>query len=188
MRQLGTFIIGIAFLLAITFVLRHDFDYVSGVITKNDIRGLVVWQTNWDDALADAAARNKPVLVEFMERSSQSCLDLANKSWLRADIVAATQDYVPVMVDMDARPDLVRQYGIEKVPSLVILDATTRSIIRDARHSNFSPDVLLVWLKPDAQPRWNTSSLWTNSGGDSGNGMMGSQHGAFGGQSNAFSP
>jgi hypothetical protein len=156
MKAVAQIIVGLLFLLMISTGLRYVFNIVRRAVTEGGVRGLVLWEDNWNDAMAKAAARNKPLLVEFARESSPTCRDLAKKGWSRGDIVGATADYVPLLVDVDSNPDLVKQYSIGPVPSLLVIDAKTQSIIRDGRGDAFTPDELLVWLKPDAQPRWNT--------------------------------
>ena len=48
-------------------------------------------------------------------------------------------------------------YEIQIVPSLVVIDARSQEIVNDGRDCVFSPDELLVWLKPDAKPRRDLS-------------------------------
>ena len=82
---------------------------------------------------------------------------MAKKCWGRLDIATAATDYVPVLVDIDEHPELGRQYEIATVPSLVVIDAKSQTIIRDGRDSIFSPEELLAWLKPNSPPKWNTA-------------------------------
>jgi hypothetical protein len=152
-------IIGTAFLLIIGFGLRHVFDRVRAAITGDNIYGLVAWHFNWDDALADAKRRHRPMLVEFCRESSPGCVELAKKGWSHGDIMAATADYVTVMINVDLHPDLMKQFGIATVPSLAVIDAQSQQIIRDGRDTAFTHDELLMWLKPDAQPPLDTSKL-----------------------------
>jgi hypothetical protein len=150
-------ITGLIFMLMIAAGLRHILSFVRGAITEGGIRGMVLWQTDWNDALTDAAAQHKRVLVEFARESSPNCHELAKKCWSRMDIVSATSDYVPVLVDIGTHPELAKQYGITTVPSIVVIDARSQAILHDGRDVTFSPDELLVWLKPDARPKLNIS-------------------------------
>jgi hypothetical protein len=163
MKSLASLIPGLIFMLLIAAGLRHIFGLVRGAVTGEGIRGLVLWQSDWNDALAEGVAQHKGVLVEFARESSPNCHELAKKGWSRMDIATAATDYVPVLVDIDAHPELAKQYDIATVPSLVVIDAKDQTIIRDGRDSNFTPDELLAWLKPGSQPKWNFSTFQDNS-------------------------
>jgi hypothetical protein len=159
LKYLSQAIIGVAFLLIVGFGLRHVFDRVRGAITGDSIYGLVAWHFNWDDAVAEAKRRHRPILVEFSRDSSLGCKQLGKKGWSRGDIAAATADYVTMMVDVDSHPELMKQFGVATVPSLALVDADSQQIVRDGRDTTFTPDELLLWLKPDAQPPLDTSKL-----------------------------
>ena len=158
MKSVIQLVTGLIFMLMLTAGLRYVFGIVRGAVNGEGIRGMVLWQSDWNDALEEAAARHKPVLVEFARESSASCHELAKKSWSRMDIATAASDnYEPVLVDIAAHPDLARQFQIATVPSLLVIDARSQTIIRDGRDETFSPNELLHWLKPDSHPLGNVS-------------------------------
>ena len=178
MKQLASIIVGSIFMLVLAAGLRHVFEKVRGAITGEGIAGLVLWQSDWNDALAQAASRHKMVLAEFARDGSPACRELAKTGWSRMDIVSATSDYVPVLVDIGAHPDLAKQFSIATVPSLVVIDPQSQSIVRDGRDQHFSPDDLLLWLNPDAQPKWN-NSFPENNGFSSQNNSFQNQQSPF---------
>ena len=157
MKAITQLVVGLVVLLMVAAGLRYLFDRVRHAVTDGNIYGLVLWENDWNDAIAKASAQNKPLLVEFARGSSANCRDLAKNGWSRADIVGATSGYVPLMVDVDSNPDLARQYDIGPVPSLVVIDAKSQSILRDGRGQAFKPDDLLLWLDPNAPPKLNGS-------------------------------
>jgi len=171
---------GLMFMLILAAGLRFIFHAVSGKITGEGIRGMVLWQSDFNDALAQAAAQHKQVLVEFARDSSPNCHELAKNAWSRFDIANATSDYVPVMVDVAAHPDLATQYDIATVPSLVVIDAENQTIIRDGRDRTFSPDELLLWLKPGSKPISNFSMPQ--------DGLFDPQKSQFNAQASTYSP
>jgi thiol:disulfide interchange protein len=152
MNRFAIIIPGLIFMLMLAAGLRFIFHTVIGKITGEGIRGMVLWQSDFNNALAQAAAQHKQVLIEFARDSSTNCHDLAKNAWSRFDIAGAATDYVPVMVDIAAHPDLATKYDIATVPSLVVIDAKSQTIIRDGRDRMFSPDELLLWLKPGSTP------------------------------------
>jgi hypothetical protein len=180
MKPLVQLICGLVMLLAIAAGLRYVFGIVQKGLSGHGVRGMVLWEDDWNKAITEASTRHKKVLVEFARESSQSCQDLAKKGWSRMDIVSATSDYVPVMVDMDEHAELARQFAIATVPSLVVIDPDTQSVIRDGRDQTFTPDELLVWLKPDARTNWDLATPPSFT--------LDPQKNVMGQQGNAFSP
>jgi len=180
MRRFVIVIPCLIFMLMLAAGLRFIFHAVSGRITGEGIRGMVLWQSDFNDALAQAAAQHKDVLVEFARESSPNCHELAKNGWSRFDIASAVSDYVPVLVDIAAHPDLARQYDIATVPSLVVIDAESQTIIRDGRDQPFSPDELLLWLKPDSKPISNFSMPQDR--------LFNPQKSDFDAQTNTYSP
>ena len=179
MKYVAQFIAGLIFMAMLAVGLRHIYSIVQGAITGEGIRGMVLWQTDWNDALAQAVQQHKRVLVEFARESSPNCHELAKKGWSRLDIAnAASDDYVPVLVDIAKHPDLARQYEIATVPALVVIDARSHEILHDGRDETFTPDELLLWLKPDAQPKWN-NSISQDSPFDSQKSLFNSQKSPF---------
>jgi Thioredoxin-like len=179
MKALIQIAAGAIFLIMLATGLRYVFGIVRTAITEGGVRGMVLWQTDWNDALADAAARHKRVLVEFARESSPNCHELAKKCWSRMDIVSVTSDYVPVLLDIDAHQDLAKKYAICIVPSILVIDAGDQTILHDGRDETFTPDELLVWLKPDAR-QFNVSV--------SQDGLFNSQSSRFDSQKNPFTP
>jgi hypothetical protein len=157
MKAITQLVVGTVLLVMLAAGLRYMFDRVRGAVTDGNIGGLVLWENDWNEALAKASAQNKPLLVEFARGSSANCRDLAKNGWSRGDIVSAASGYVPLLVDVDSNPDLAKQFDIGPVPSLVVIDAKSQSIIRDGRGHAFTPDDLLLWLDPNAQPKMNLS-------------------------------
>ncbi len=145
-------ILGLVMMMLVAVGLRYAFHVVQKAVAGEGIRGMVAWGSDWNDAVAEATAKHKPLLVEFQREDSPNCKELAKNGWSRMEIADATFDYVPVMVDIDAHPELAKQFHIETVPSLAVIDAKTGAIIRDGRDESFSHDQLLAWLKPDSKP------------------------------------
>ena len=190
MKQLANLVVALAFMLTLSLGLRHVFNYVRAAVTEGNIRGLVLWQYNWNETPRPRPAPGiSPLLVEFrLSESSPSCLEfLPRKAWMRGDIVNATTDYVPLLVDIKAHPDLAKQYDIATVPSLAVIDAASQTIIHDGRDTTFSPDELLLWLNPNATPKLNVTAPRFDQF-DSQNSPLSSQKNLFDNQNSPYSP
>jgi len=112
-----------------------------------DLKGLIPWRSDMDSARRDAVTANKPLLIEFVASWCPDCHEMARQSWTQPKIATAMQAYVPVLIDMDANQDLARQYNVESIPSLFVVDPKNGTITREIRDRVLSPEELLAWLK-----------------------------------------
>ncbi|MGD0463298.1 MAG: thioredoxin family protein [Tepidisphaeraceae bacterium] len=115
--------------------------------TGQDLKGLIPWRGDMDSARRDAIAANKPLLVEFMASWCPDCQEMARQTWTQPPIAAAMRTFVPVLIDVDAQPELTRQYNIAAIPSLFVVDPKSGTITREIRDRVLSPEELLAWLK-----------------------------------------
>jgi hypothetical protein len=151
MKDYVQFIPALILMLLLTTGLTFVYGYVRSMINGEGIRGMVLWHHDWNTAVAEAAANHKPLLVEFARETSPNCHELAKNGWFRGDIAyAASNDYVPILLDIDVHRDIASQFGVGTVPSLLVIDASSMAVIRDGRDYTFTPDHLLRWLKPDS--------------------------------------
>jgi thiol:disulfide interchange protein len=111
-----------------------------------NLNGLIPWRSDLDSATKDAAAANKPLMVEFVASWCPDCHEMAKETWTQPSIAEAMKAYMPVLIDVDARPELARQYHVVAIPSLFILDPKSGKVVREVRDRVLSPDQLLAWL------------------------------------------
>lgn len=111
--------------------------------------GHVPWRVNdYDAVLADAAAGNKPILIDFYADWCGVCVELDHKVWNQQIVIDAAKSYEVLKLDytrsnkeLDA---LRKKYNIGGLPTVVILgpDGTERS-----RFSSFKePEEVADWL------------------------------------------
>lgn len=82
----------------------------------------VRWYSDIDAALAAAGQSNRLVLVHFWRPSCQPCMRLEANVFNQPQFAASLEaDYVPVKVNTDQFPVTARRYGIEMLPTDVIL-------------------------------------------------------------------
>ena len=85
----------------------------------------ITWYTDVDAALADARLTGRPVLVDFAADWCPPCITMKHDVWPDRDVAAAVRDgYVPLLVDVDAQPEVAARYGIHGIPSVLVLDET----------------------------------------------------------------
>jgi uncharacterized protein YyaL (SSP411 family) len=98
----------------------------------------VRWREWGPEALAEAKAQNKPVLLAMGYHGCHWCHVLNSEAFGDAEIGAQINDnYIPVLVDRDARPDL---------------DLLYQNAAQAMRHQGGWP--LNIFLTPDGAPFW----------------------------------
>ncbi len=75
---------------------------------------LHVNETNFDEVKAS----DKPVLLDFFATWCGPCRMIAP---IIEEIAAEHPEYVVAKVDVDEAPDLARAFGIESIPTLIVL-------------------------------------------------------------------
>ena len=84
---------------------------------------IVPWRPTYAAALDEARGSGKRAFVYFTASWCGPCQSMKHTTWADKGVEAALRDYVPVKVDVDAQPDLSREYHVEAVPTFVVLDA-----------------------------------------------------------------
>ena len=91
----------------------------------------VDWQPDVSAASATAAARGRPMLLDFTTDWCPACDRMKRTTWAdRATAAAVADRTVPVRVDCDARRDLERQYATQVLPTLMLVAADGRELRR----------------------------------------------------------
>jgi thiol:disulfide interchange protein len=115
--------------------------------TGQDLKGLIPWRSDMDSASRDAIAAKKPLLVEFVASWCPDCHELARECWTQPAFATAMKAYIPVLIDVDAQPDVTKQYGVVAIPRLFVIDPKSGTTLRDTHDRLLTPDELLAWLK-----------------------------------------
>lgn len=91
----------------------------------------ITWYTDVDKALAAAERTGRPVLVDFAADWCPPCITMKHDVWPDRGVAAAVRaGYVPLLVDVDAQPDVAARYGISGIPSVLVLDDAGRVLRR----------------------------------------------------------
>jgi len=103
----------------------------------------VAWQAFGEDALAQARAQGKPVVLDFSASWCVPCHELDDKTFTDAAVARALTPFVKLKVDLTrfdspASLALRKRFDIQGVPTIVFLDADGREVM-EARSVGFVP-------------------------------------------------
>lgn len=110
----------------------------------------VPWMTDLAAAQQLAQREGRPVLIDFYATWCGPCETMAREVFPRKEVAGALADWVPVRINGETNPKLMRQFGVEAYPTFVVLSAD------GAIHRQFSgalpADEFVAFVK-DADPR-----------------------------------
>ena len=105
----------------------------------------VGWSDDLPAARRVAASGRKALLLDFTAGWCPACQELRRTTWSDPAVASAIAECcVPVAVDVDAHPDLGRQYRAEYLPTLVLTDADGHELRRSVGY--VTPDEFRRWL------------------------------------------
>ena len=105
----------------------------------------VPWRTDVAAAGLEAKQVGKPVLLYFTASWCGPCQQMRSATWGDPKVDAKLRSsYVPVKVDIDANRQTALDFGIEAVPTMILLGADGKV----ARQTSgfLEPDEFLAWL------------------------------------------
>jgi thiol:disulfide interchange protein len=105
----------------------------------------IPWRHDLPDARKEAAAAHKPVLAYFTATWCGPCQEMHRTTWSNAKVETALQSFVPVKIDVDQQSKLAGQYGVDGIPTYMILDDQGKPLRSDSGYRD--ADDFLQWLK-----------------------------------------
>jgi len=80
------------------------------------------WQPDYETAVKEAAAANKPVLMELYMDACSHCKRLHTETLVDDQVVAAVNaGFIPVRIEGRGRMDLVKKFDVKGAPTTLIL-------------------------------------------------------------------
>lgn len=105
----------------------------------------IVWEKDYETALAKARATNKPVFIDLSTSWCGWCKELERTTYKSATVIAESQNFVAVKVDGDKRADLAQRYGVTGYPTMVIVDTNGKAI--DTLDGYVTDQPLVQWMR-----------------------------------------
>jgi thiol:disulfide interchange protein len=94
----------------------------------------IEWYTDLEMALSEARQTNRPVLVDFTADWCPPCIAMKHDVWPDDNVERAViGSYVPLLIDIDQDGAVAQRYGVEAIPSVLMLDGDGRVL----RRANF---------------------------------------------------
>lgn len=86
------------------------------------------WITSFEDAKKMSLATHKFMIVDFWATWCGPCKKMDSDSWSNAEVNELLEGYVKVKIDIDSDKELARQYGIESIPNMFIMDGNGKVV------------------------------------------------------------
>jgi thiol:disulfide interchange protein len=83
--------------------------------------GEIAWSHDYEAGLAAARDLDKPAMVDVFATWCAPCKLLDENVFSRADVAAASEDFVTIRVDGDENPELVAKLGVSGYPTVLFL-------------------------------------------------------------------
>ena len=103
-------------------------DFKSGAVPRAGTE--TVWLTDYDAALKQAQATNKLVVVDFFATWCGPCKMMERDTFADKKVRQQLTNFVTLKIDVDRQPQLAAKYGIEGMPTTLVIDATGKPLAR----------------------------------------------------------
>lgn len=100
---------------------------------SNAVSSAVQWRTDYQAALSEAQQAGKPVLLDFTADWCPPCRQMKRDVWSDSSLAQVVHEAaVPVLMDIDrsaVRP-IAQRFGVEFIPTIILIDANGNEIRR----------------------------------------------------------
>ena len=106
------------------------------------------WSTNLTESLAEARSQRKPLLLDFSATWCGPCRMMARTTLGDEAVLRELRDWVCVAVDIDEQPKIAGQFGVNAVPTFLVLRDDGDELLRASGYMD--ADRFRAWLKEAA--------------------------------------
>ena len=83
--------------------------------------GGIAWQSDFNQAVAEAKQQKKPLIVDFWATWCGPCKQMEETTWEDAEVAAASHGFIMVKQDVDKAQKVAAKFKIESVPTILFL-------------------------------------------------------------------
>lgn len=105
----------------------------------------IPWLNDLEKAKAQAAKENKYIFFEVFADWCGPCQQMEKVTWQDPGVISRMKNFVPLKINSDQNPALASQYGVESLPTVMILTATGSPFAQ--RVGYMGPESTLSFLK-----------------------------------------
>ena len=106
---------------------------------------IVPWRGDWESAKTEAVKLHRPLFVYFTAAWCPPCQEMKKTTWADKTVKTALEKFVPVKVDVEAHPEIAEKFGVNAMPTYVIL-SEQGEVLRH-RSGMLMPEEMLRWLE-----------------------------------------
>jgi thiol:disulfide interchange protein len=106
--------------------------------------GTVTWRTDAAKAIDPATSSSRKSVVVFTANWCGPCRQMKESTWVDPKVQHELSRYNAVWADVDTSGDLAQQFGVQGIPTVVILDQDKREITRTTGFVSASDMVSLL--------------------------------------------
>lgn len=96
--------------------------FLTVVVGQSSGAAEIVWRQELEASLEAARSEERPVLVDFWATWCEPCRRMDRELWSRPEVVERVEEFIPVRIDVDRRPDVARRFAIGTLPAVVVAD------------------------------------------------------------------
>ena len=111
--------------------------------------GPIPWQGSLKTAMKIAAREKKPIFVDFWAEWCGPCKVMLAHTYTDKAVVARSKGFVPVLINAEEQPEVLKKLGLEGVPVVLFLDAKGKILLQSTGYE--SPKTFLVLMKQAAK-------------------------------------
>jgi len=94
--------------------------------------GPIAWTESLDAAKKKAAKEKKVIFVDFWAPWCGPCKQMLKTTYQDKQVVERSKQFVPVLINFDKEPGIVKKYNIGAIPVVLFLDANGNVIKKGA--------------------------------------------------------